>query len=111
MSEGIRPALTAEEWARVLAGELCDENEALLPGDPFDDEDRGKRLSDAGLAAALLQMAGPKGTPWFTWEDVDLLRDFVVMDGGAPSGRFAHTDIADLADRIAALLPPRETKP
>lgn len=53
----------------------------------------------------------------FTWEDVDALREMAKSaewaaewanggDGSAEAG-VAASDLSDLADRIAALLPPR----
>lgn len=43
---------------------------------------------------------------YFTWEDVDALRD---AENGSPEVLPDVGVLASLADRIAALLPPRET--
>lgn len=91
----IQPALTAEGWS-----------EALAYGNPRQ-IDSVFELADPDTChyiAALALHGQPFG---FTWEDVDLLRDYAVMDDHADI-RFGYGDILGLADRIAALLPPRE---
>lgn len=109
----IRPALTAEEWAalrRMSRDAVAD----LTPPGTF----RGWRGKGCGVRrgfsgdwpsasgeelhgiAALALHGQPFG---FRWEDVSLLLD--MADG------FEREDpvrLRDLADRIAALLPPRE---
>lgn len=87
MSE-IRPALDAEDWEWVSG-------RGPLPGiDPG-------RWSDHALAALALH-----GQPFgFTWEDVDLLHEIKFRNEAEADelGLLAKS----LADRIAALLPPR----
>lgn len=96
----IKAFLTPEQWAAVLDDRL-----------DFDDGSWvGVRLPTAsreGYAAAAL-------LGHFTWEDVDALREWAdteeeqeqVMDPGRTG---VDIDLArSLADRIAALLPPRE---
>lgn len=46
----------------------------------------------------------------FTWDDVDALRE-VAADLPNHQGWGDDYGLRDLADRIAALLPPREEKP
>lgn len=82
----IKPALTAEEWAERLVGEY-----------PYVMVDLKQRdVSNHGIAAKLLY-----GQPFgFTREDVKVLRH-ATEEGGDPA-----MDL--LADRIEALLPPKE---
>lgn len=99
MSDEIKPALTPEEWAEVAAPATpitpdqgaISRLEQMLLDDP----------SAHGGAAALLH--GQRFA--FTWEDVDAIREVVNDDTW---GGTAINQLADLADRIAALLPPRE---
>lgn len=96
-------AITTEEWARIEAkfGEppypiVVDREWATDP----------ERHRQAFAALALL------GQPFgFTWEDVDLLRFIADKQhalGVSVSGLHPFEQVAALADRIAALLPPRE---
>jgi hypothetical protein len=108
----LKPALTAEEWAEGYVSR--DEWEWSAQWEDL----RGKPvLTIEGPGAS-----GGYGVAWvhpehtvalgalvlrgyFTWDDVDLLRDQVYPGALNASVRA----IAALADRIEALLPPRET--
>ena len=92
MSDRVKPALSAEEWAMGLE-ELCE----VYAGESLrmDDLTPADRLK---LAVRWLHEAG-----WFTREDVEFLRSQVgdnVDD--------IRLEAEYLADRIAALLPPKE---
>lgn len=85
-NEEIAPALPPEEWAEYLADRLIKLPRYLM------DSDRH------WLGAVALQ-----GQPFgFTWADVEALR--------AWDPRNYEAELRNLADRIAALLPPRETR-
>lgn len=89
----MEPALTKEEWARfpdIAAGEPVPGEEPLYHWTPH------------GIAAANLhgQSFG------FTWEDVEWLRDVDVNEYIDPTK--AQSVFRDLADRIEALLPPKD---
>ena len=96
MADEIRPALTPEEWANtkpiVLA--IGKEPELMV-------------LSEwAHKAAALCLAHKPFG---FTWEDVDAIRvtaDALEHDGLGVA--LAVPALRSIADRIAAILPPRK---
>lgn len=114
----IKPALTAEEWAkRHVVWEVDDsdgwahiedvsmsETDSLVYVGVFDD----KGLATAGTyvdrykCAALCLHGQPYG---FKREHVEMLRGVSCLD--APF-RACHTELNDLADRIAALLPPED---
>lgn len=103
MADETQPALTPEEWGRRMA---AGEPSPLIPGDA------DRRYLDRHATAAVCLHGQPFG---FTWEDVDLLRGAAdywrPQDGDAREwDGFAARQQAmrDLADRIAALLPPRE---
>jgi hypothetical protein len=98
MSDKVQPALTPEEWELYL-------------GPREDWELSGNPTQYAHGAAAVLLHGQPFG---FTWKDVDLLRGVAnywhPQDGdGAEWDEYAGRQAAlrNLADRIAALLPPR----
>lgn len=95
MSERIEPALTPEEWARVLP-EASDY--ALGAA-----EDANMGADSWHGVAALALYGQPFG---FTWEMVEALRH------GGEWGAWRSDDNEDIlrsiADRIAALLPPLE---
>lgn len=97
----LRAALTAEEWDRfpdIAAG-----------GQPTRGEEPLYHHTRHGIAAANLH-----GQPFgFTWEDVDRLWEAVSladehMTGPITAGESLGARLSLLADRIAALLPPRE---
>src|SRR5262245_28354794 len=112
MSEGVRPALSAEEWKD--GGPVGDPIGLMRHG-----PERGRLHiyetgmfghtveNPLGVAAIALSVVGPDGKPLFTREDVRLLRDCVGMDGDA-FGRLSYADVQHLADRIESLLPPEE---
>lgn len=63
-------------------------------------------IEDLGdIATAKLSEVGE--ALGFAWEDVDLLRKAKVLQEFGPDWN-RTVDLHDLADRIAALLPPRE---
>lgn len=113
MSEGTRaePALTDEEWlgCHNLYTDAADRDwfvfEEATDGQVFvgcDDHSTGTHPEQRHALAALALHNQSFG---FTWEDVDRLRglEYMHLD--------RHEDgptIASIADRIAALLPPRE---
>ncbi len=94
MANQLTPALTPEQWAEFMNSELdihdlvCyhEEGTAVIPD------------GDAHAAAAMLLYQQPFG---FTWDDVDELRN------QGRSSRPTGASTGSLADRIAALLPPR----
>jgi hypothetical protein len=99
----VPPALAAEAWAalrhRAAEGEArVDDQGALRVDGAFRGEER------RGLAALALD-GGPLG---FSWNDVDFIRAAVLADDlHSPDDWFI---LQRLADRIAALLPPRPAK-
>lgn len=109
MSDTIKPALTAEEWAALKKAA----DTGLGPARVELERD-GLYVWRMGHAAILPNDLRPAtaalclhGQPFgFTWEDVDMVRDADVngyLDRSAAERRYR-----DLAERIAALLPPRE---
>lgn len=121
----IEPALTPEEWEKLFSegndGELERERFSIWrydAGDPFPVEVRirsveeeeheytssGRKVEYASLygqelhALAALALYGQRFG--FTHEDVRILRDLAE--------ELVRDDLHDLADRIEALLPPRE---
>lgn len=105
MSEKIKPAMPPEEWKAQLNRSSEDRRRVLLHAK--DEADADGYLTIHGLAALALH-----GQPFgFTWEDVDALR----WAAGFAVGTSVTTDytreksarLSYLADRIAALLPPR----
>jgi hypothetical protein len=105
----IRPALTAEEWERGESDDAFFTPESWGNAPPgelwvFDDSHGSTRIMDRHGLAALALHEQPFG---FTHRDMDILRD--VAELCTEQGRDAHTfRLSDLADRIAALLPPEE---
>ena len=95
------PALTREDWNRILPSETIG-----YAGDYFGDKllhvARTEGLSAKRKIAALALLGEPFG---FTWEDVDLLREEYQNEY---SGTSLGGELLNLADRIAALLPPRD---
>lgn len=118
MSE-IEPALTPEEWADEGGGGAVNRGDfmvyaprgmdGLVVGPPG--PGHGVLIpTDLHQATAALCLHGqPFG---FTWEDVDALRGLIELQAalrktnGVP-GDGGLSPFARLADRIAALLPPR----
>lgn len=85
----IKPALSPEQWKAVEAGKK---------GGRYASED----FPPHGAAASLLY-GRPEG---FTWDDVDALRSLDEVFAVAQTGE--RRQLLSLADRIEALLPPRE---
>lgn len=92
MSE-IKPALTAEEWARAADGWFYHDEGVGLCG-------RGGRFASEHGVAALMLHGQPFG---FTRQDVEALRYYATQLGHEPLGQ-----LFTLANRIEALLPPLE---
>lgn len=108
MSDEISAAMTPEEWAEFLAaGETADESERSMK------RNRLRRImADAALNARRYRAAAAitlHGLPFgFTWEDVDALRG--AADHEDRSGNSEEVaQLRDLGERIAALLPPRDS--
>ena len=114
MTEPIQPALTPEEWAETTS----DPDHAVWPPDSLW-YDLSGRSPTSSLAAAKHAVAADAlhGQPFgFTWEDVRMLREAAdtEVDDGFPPGAYAaplpeSAALHNLADRIAALLPPEES--
>lgn len=110
----IRPALTAEEWPRLAYTAESSDDRLSLSDDCVLDSDGGivAYPEERHALAALALYGQPFG---FTRADVDLLRELANpmacgarRDGitdDAPAFQAAFR-VANLADRIAALLPP-----
>lgn len=101
----IQPALTPEEWRYAICGLVWDHDLAYLS---VPDVDNPRRPLGEHATAAFCLHGQPFG---FTWEDVDALRRGHAEEHG--SGCVASLgdppcSLLSLADRIAALLPPRE---
>lgn len=104
MSPPVKSAMTAEEWAdwRHRASIACQDNTMMA-------HEMTERVVDdhGSLAGAAWLLDHADGC--FTWADVDRLRDMLPMPTptlGSMDAQIARLN--DLADRIAALLPPRE---
>lgn len=94
MSEQIKPALTPEQWE--LQRQIGPKHEEGHAGDFLHQ------------MAALFLHGQPFG---FTWADVDAIRDLLAEHEGDsfhPLPQDERDRVRSLADRIAALLPPRE---
>ena len=105
MPDSITPALTPEEWRGILHGGQRievggDLVVGLYEGEFYAATDSGlagATAEDRRSAVAALALADqPFG---FTWEDADLLRELATE----------YPLLSSIADRIAALLPPRTT--
>lgn len=114
MSDPIRSALSPKEWAEVAAAERGDFNRApMIYLRAIEHRGTGPHQLDRPHALAALALHDqPFG---FTWEDVDLLLRAAgaVEQESADCPVFAPSEVPasfrELADRIAALLPPRGT--
>lgn len=94
----IKPALSAEEWEDMLSWPYGVSDAIIRPAEMLG---YGHNTpEDRHHVAALALHGQPFG---FTWDDVDLLRMF---SDGDPMEHIRR-ECNDLADRIAALLPPR----
>ena len=93
----VQPALTPAEWKEFLPGSQSDVADAVDDADETMLVERRRRdTAEAAMTARRYNAAAAlalHGQPFgFTWEDVERCRDL---------------GLNDLADRIAALLPPR----
>lgn len=112
MSEETIAALTPEEWGALDVGDLEEQSRAFgsvlaaHTGGPLSRAVLKRNLSERRFAAAALALEGhPQG---FTWRDVDALRFLAgTIDRQHPGGMNAFRAVQSIADRIAALLPPR----
>jgi len=109
----IKPALTAKGWEEFLVSSAWAqervEGEVFVVasdcgGQPFAEDVE----LDAHETAAKCLHGQPFG---FTWEDVFALRGVALLIQYTNSGKHSEEErlIVGLSDRIAALLPPRET--
>lgn len=114
-ADSLRPAVTALEWetrrvdiAPGIEAVLVEESRVVLEGARIVGGAVPVARPDALAAVALVG--------WFTWADVDRLREYAraERDGFSVEDEGGHEDEARadeaLADRIAALLPPREER-
>lgn len=110
----IKPAMTAEEWAEEQAiGEVTEVLQKMRQrsgGRPSSKRQYDRGYYDALSKAIELLTSGKarRAAPRFTWEMVDHLRGVANMtrrEGCEVSPMWTEA----IADRIAALLPPRET--
>ena len=115
----VKPAMTAERWAHdemsaevgenTLFAYVSRDGHRFAPGVMalgWNGDQMNPLDTRARHALAALALHGQDFG--FTWEDVDMLRDCSGwMDLGEPWPKEASA-LRDLADRIAALLPPRE---
>jgi len=107
--ETVRPALTAEEWARLrepyaMDARISRGKAALIGALHHLDEEVGRLVFAKPLAAVALCPEFNGGQPFgFTREDVWHLRALLAVNALDDTAR---TRTRDLADRIAALLPP-----
>lgn len=105
MGDEIRPALTPEGWATMERVGFVAAGGAKLEGGVLSlYETDGGELdpSERHELAALALHDQPFG---FSWEDVDRLRGACLDERGTET---TEAQLHDLADRIAALLPPRD---
>lgn len=114
----IEPAMTAEEWAKLSAfrmpnvlhvrdGEWVNNGHGWIDVAEMADEpgDRGcSAMVSPEARHALAALALHDQSFGFTWADVDAIHDVFAATAGAG---FDQSQLVSLADRIAALLPPR----
>lgn len=114
-----QPALTPEEWAAWLASTpdftVSNEDIGSWVDDNIDDHDwKSTEIRQRGALAAIALHPDSclQGQPFgFTWEDVEVLRrlgEWNVEDHEYHCDPEAGRAMLGIADRIAALLPPRE---
>ena len=95
----IKPAMTAEEW---------DALEVMVREASFMAHDLGEDYTDEEMALVNAALAKLKALLLgFTWADVDRVRTDAYLNRKRGQEADAQAGL-DLADRIAALLPPRE---
>lgn len=116
MSDEVRPALSPQEWSRneVFSygrrGPRIAADEDSIEFDDGIDPQHGASFRERRHAVGALALHGqPFG---FTWADVDAIRREVSLIRSETSPRMqddpATARQSTIADRIAALLPPRE---
>lgn len=96
--EEVEPALTPEEWEEALQHGLSDSGE--WNPEVFDWHNMVREFGPHGAAALLLY-------GFYSWEDVEALRIAATYCGDAYGPGSETERYESLADRIAALLPPR----
>lgn len=110
MNEKIEPALSPEEWARLA---IESRDAWVQDGDLWLDSDCGGEPyaepwpTNRRLGIGALALLG-----YFTWEDVDRLSLAVPGEAGYHEVEWTEEEIAAavrVIDKLAALLPPRET--
>jgi hypothetical protein len=103
MNDSMEPALSAKEWAELRR--VDERGTVRVDGDAVEAE--GRFAGDERRALAALALHGEAFG--FNWKDVDMIRSAVLADD-----MHSHEDwwaLQRLADRIAALLPPRRHRP
>lgn len=99
----IEPALTEAEWAKLAKLDRFGEGPAIVDGTFVVWGEAGSAsVHPDPLATAALCLHGRTGG--FTWGDVDELRESARL---VPEGYTVNEELLNLAERIAALLPPR----
>lgn len=98
----IKPALTEEQWRIYMAGYARLDVEASFGLGHMPDLD----TKDPHAIAALALHGQEFG---FSWDDVDTLRKYDVIVARYEGRQDDEVDMHALADRIASLLPPRES--
>ena len=116
MTEDINPAMTPEQWAAITRGEWAILPEVVLTtasegqiaiAHPIDDDI--VQVGECRLALAALCLYGqPFG---FTWGDVDALVSLADDAADKPwhDAHYHASALASIAQRITALLPPRQS--
>ena len=99
----IQPALTKGQWETLERHGVIEGYVDICDG-PIPTPIRAPTHKDRHALAALALHDHPAG---FTWEDVEELRGVAEDYDGEPAQQVSPT-LRYLADRIAALLPPRE---
>lgn len=103
----IKPALTAEEWRHVAKAAVGDYNMAPMIHGVYAyyiNDGAAPQLNRPEALAALCLHGQPFG---FTWEDVDVIRAAHPLPGEPIQESYNPYAMWEIADRIAALLPPR----
>jgi hypothetical protein len=108
----VKPALTPEEWS---AKEYYRENsdQVKLCGKYLsvnNDESETCSLHDSEARHALAALALHEQPFGFTWDDLMVLYEAVrAAERAAPYGNELADQLRPIRDKIAALLPPRDT--
>lgn len=106
----MKPALTAEEWGEVSVHEPDVGRYEIASGRMLVWVDGGYHYVRRRDALAALALHGQSSG--FTHEDVKLVRELIdaVQEYSGGHYHLEETMADDLADRIAALLPPRDVR-